>query len=92
VRLTSSFVFKDLRIHLSLEHRTPLKETSAMAVMATIVISSSNKIEDVRMNFCDYNGITKIAEVANTNSDLFVSQLSFQRLPIATSRESNGIE
>jgi len=50
------------------------------------------------MNLCDYNGITKIAEVANTNSDLFhantnsdLFQLSFQRLPIAASRESNRI-
>jgi len=52
-----------------------MKYTIAMAVMATIVISSSNKIEDVRMNLCDYNGITKIAEVANTNSDLFHANL-----------------
>jgi len=77
VRLTSSFVFtfKD-----SSQSRTTysskgdilplMRYTIAMAVMATIVISSNNKIEDVRMNFCDYNEITKIAEVANINSDI----------------------
>ena len=44
----------------------------AMAVMTTIIIPSSYKIENKqRMDLCGHDGITKIARVANTNSDLF---------------------
>lgn len=84
VRLTSSFAFtledssqpRVNNVFLSRRYHSPLtRHAIAIMVMTAIVIPSSDRIEDVRLDLRGYNGVTKIAGVAN--SDLFdTSQVS----------------